>query len=1075
VTTRRKQDHETQPATTGGDGAAYIDTAVAVVPMGDLVGTTIDRYRVLARLGAGGMGEVYRAYDPALDRKVALKVLPPLDDAHHASFEARLRREAQALAKLDHANVVGVYDVGLAEHSVFVAMQLVDGTTVAEHLQAKPRTTREVLELFAAAGRGIAAAHDAGIIHRDVKPSNMLVDKTGRVYVSDFGLARGADEVDAASSHMGGLLHAQMTHAGHVLGTPVYMSPEQHAGEPATARSDQYSFCVSLWEALYREHPFAGVEWTPAAVARMALDEVLQPSRRGGVPARVERALRRGLRHDPAARWPSMIEVVDEIAPRSRSGWIWGAVALVGIAAAVLLTAWLMKAPDRSKICASEADKVHAVWPGKRVPISDPAMAANLDAYAGELASLRVDACEASDASTPLQLRCLDDALHALDDFVGDFATGADAQYLARQLPALADCSSSAQAMLAPIPPGASTKVETIRLTLSRARVIRAIGNGHKAAPSVDAAVADARALGYAPVTAEALLVRAELLDDKLDPEAGTLASEAAEIAVTAHADRTAARAYTLAAVEAADRADFTRLDVLVPVARAAAVRVGTPDVLAAFDHAASRAAIAEARYGDAQALCIEALAQAARTSTATWEADKQHDAVLDDAYGCFSELMIGRGALRAGMPWVSAWLAHLKAAFQSAKPIAGFGALRAKLELDYHAGDYARAADGIRYQMAGVEVTTGIDKGVATFDDVATMERMYRDAGQRSAAVVEARALLAIAKANPLDARRQLVAEIVRGDVAALTDDRATMYTHYATALAGADKLFRPDDDRRAEIRFRIAQAYAQDGAADRADALFVEALAIWQRTGSPHRFDAMAERAALREEQGDCAGAVAGLSGAVHGIEDRLARARAKFELAVCVDITGDRAKARELIGAVATDIGPSSPELAQLAADWLVTHAEVAADDVQWATSVRAVSSEFGADKWSAKQALGQPDVFPRSGDVPQAWASKEADTGSEFVELGFAPIRARGIRIYETFNPGAIASVEAIAESGAHIKAFEAAAPTPAPPASRATTIDLPCTAERIIAVRITLASARVPGWNEIDAVGLVPCR
>jgi|GEM_PF-3455876 len=771
-----------------------------------------------------------------------------------------------------------------------------------------------------------------------------------------------------------------------------------------------------------------------------------------------------------------MIELVDEIAPRSRAGWAWGAVALVGIAGAVLLTAWLMKAPDRAKLCASEAAKVRAVWPGKRVPISDAAMATNLDAYAGELATMRVEACEANDAPTlALQLRCLDDAVRALDDFVGDFATGPDAQYLARQLPPLADCSSSAQAMLAPIPAGASTKVETIRLALSRARVIRAIGNGHKVAPSVDTAVTDARALGYAPVTAEALLVRAQLLDDKLDPEAGAVAAEAAELAVTAHADRTAAKAYTLAVVEAADRGDFARLDVLVPVARAAAVRVATPEVLASFDHAASRAATAEARYGEANALCVDALAQIARTSTTTWEAEKDRDAVLDDAYGCFTELWIGRGSLRAGMPWVVAWLAHLQTAFQAAKPIAGFGAQRARLELDYHAGGYAKAVEGIRYQMAGVEVTTGIDKGVATFDDIATMERMYRDAGQRSGAVVEARELLAIAKANPLDARRRIVTEVVRGDLAALTDDRAAMYTHYATALADADKLFRPDDDRRAEIRFRIAQAYAQDGAGERADELFEQALAIWQRTGSPHTFDALAERAALREEQGDCATAIATFARAVDGIEDRLARARARFELAICVDIKGDRAKARTVVGAVARDAGPYSPELGQLAADWLVTHAESSADDVQWANAVRAVSSEFGADKWSAKQALGQPDVFPKSGDVPQAWASKESDAGTEYVELGFAPIRARGIRIYETFNPGAVASVEAIAESGAHVKAFETAAPTAAPPASRATTIDMPCTTERIIAVRITLASARVPGWNEIDAVGLVPCR
>src|SRR5262249_25392245 len=169
---------ETQPSSTSGD----------------LTGTTVDRYRILGRLGAGGMGVVYAAFDPALDRKVALKMLPQLTVDHHAALEARsrlearLRREAQALAKLDHPNVVGGFDVGLTEDNVFVTMQLVDGTTLDDYIRTTKPSPRQILGLFTAAGAGLAAAHEAGLVHRDVKPSNILVDRKGHAFIGDFGL-----------------------------------------------------------------------------------------------------------------------------------------------------------------------------------------------------------------------------------------------------------------------------------------------------------------------------------------------------------------------------------------------------------------------------------------------------------------------------------------------------------------------------------------------------------------------------------------------------------------------------------------------------------------------------------------------------------------------------------------------------------------------------------------------------------------------------------------------------------------------------------------------------------------------
>ncbi|HEX8821716.1 MAG TPA: protein kinase, partial [Archangium sp.] len=209
-------------------------------------GTAVGRYLVLEKLAAGGMGVVYAAYDPELDRRVALKLLRATAlglDAEEG--RQHLLREAQAMARVSHPNVVPVYDVGTFDQQVFLAMELVEAQTLRQWMQAAPRTWRQVLALFLDAGQGLAAAHAAGVVHGDFKPENLLVGTDGRIRITDFGLAHTATPGEDATPVTGG--------------TPAYMAPEQLAsGARANARTDQFSFCVSLYEALYGERPFAG-------------------------------------------------------------------------------------------------------------------------------------------------------------------------------------------------------------------------------------------------------------------------------------------------------------------------------------------------------------------------------------------------------------------------------------------------------------------------------------------------------------------------------------------------------------------------------------------------------------------------------------------------------------------------------------------------------------------------------------------------------------------------------------------------------------------------------------------------
>jgi serine/threonine protein kinase len=274
------------------------------------------------------MGEVYAAYDPDLDRRVALKLIHPDLAARDSRAGDRLLREAQVMARLAHPNVVVVHDVGQVEGRVFIAMEFVEGVTLSAWLGEKTRSWPEIIDAFVQAGRGLAAAHRAGIVHRDFKPQNVMIGSDGVVRMVDFGLAQwsGADDIASEPSLREAPPDAALTLTGERLGTPLYMAPEQSAGAAVDARSDQFSYCVSLYWALFGTHPFGATQ--------------IDRPRAG--PAWVRRALVRGLSKNPSTRWGSMDQLLAALGRdrarrrRAISGFvgILAACAIVGVAAA---------------------------------------------------------------------------------------------------------------------------------------------------------------------------------------------------------------------------------------------------------------------------------------------------------------------------------------------------------------------------------------------------------------------------------------------------------------------------------------------------------------------------------------------------------------------------------------------------------------------------------------------------------------------------------------------------------------------------------------------------------------------
>ena len=294
-------------------------------------GTQLGRYTQLERLGAGAMGVVYRAEDGKLGRRVALKLLKRPDP----ELTTRLEREARAMAQVTHPNVVAIYEVGVADGATYIAMELVEGTSL-RGWQGTPRSIVEILEAYAAAGRGLAAAHAAGIVHRDFKPDNVLVGTDGRVRVTDFGLAAARPTAGGLPSS---LVDVNLTSAGTVLGTPAYMAPEQFTGGNVDPRTDQFNFCVALYAALYGTRPFAGKSF-PELGDNVCDGRMTPPPARSRVSSALRAIVVRGLSVKPGDRFPTMDHLLAELGRDRARPWRLAAIATAAIAAGLAL--WLV-------------------------------------------------------------------------------------------------------------------------------------------------------------------------------------------------------------------------------------------------------------------------------------------------------------------------------------------------------------------------------------------------------------------------------------------------------------------------------------------------------------------------------------------------------------------------------------------------------------------------------------------------------------------------------------------------------------------------------------------------------------
>ncbi|HLL85139.1 MAG TPA: serine/threonine-protein kinase [Longimicrobium sp.] len=540
-------------------------------------GDSLDRYIVLERLGVGGMGVVYAAFDPQLDRKVALKLLRPDARGPTDEHRARLLHEAQALARLSHPHVVTVYEAKPVGEQLFVAMELVDGTTAAQWLESVPRPWHEVLDVFLKAGQGLLAAHEAGLVHRDFKPANVLIGKDGRVRVTDFGLARLEEREDSSRMPLEETPpghEESLTRTGAMVGTPAYMAPEQWDRQPADARSDQFSFCVALYEGLYGSRPFQG-EGLQALGEAVRLGEVPPAPRRSKVPHRVRRVLLRGLEVEPHARYPSMRELLAELDRHPLSA---GRVALVAAAAGVLLALGAVignqRVDPRELVCRGAERHLADIWDdGRKEQVRSALLSTDtpyaqdawrtveraLDTYAQSWVSMHTDSCEAtrvrgerSEALMDLQMMCLERHardLKALTDlFIRTQGQSvANAAQAAYALPSLRECAETdalAAQVKRPKEPALLAKVEAVDHQLSEVRALAAANKHVPALEKAEAVAELARGLDHAPTRAEAFyqlgVLRMRTGEARQAQEA---LLEAAWAAQAGHHDRLAARA----------------------------------------------------------------------------------------------------------------------------------------------------------------------------------------------------------------------------------------------------------------------------------------------------------------------------------------------------------------------------------------------------------------------------------------------------------------------------------------------------------------------------------------------------
>ncbi len=536
-------------------------------------GDKVGRYVLREVLGRGAMGVVYTAHDPELDREVAVKLVRAGRGAPDPELQARLLAEAQAMARLAHPNVVAVFDIGTVEAGVYLAMELVTGRTLEQWLET-PRTWREILAVFLQAAAGLEAAHGAGIVHRDFKPDNVLIDASGRVFVTDFGLARiamkGPADVLAADSWAASDL--RRTRAGSVIGTPAYMAPEQLFALPdVDHRADVFAFGAALYKALYGRRAYPA-ETLPELERLLAVGKPAEPPP-SKVPGFVRRAVMKALAGDAAARFQTMHALADALRkdPVKRALKVALPVAAIGLAVGTIaVVSHLTSAPLRG--CRASALAGPALWSddvksraehafiesGKaHAPDTFRTTSAALEGHLAAWAEARVAACDAthdegvqSEALLDLRLGCLDQRLGVVKALVEALASPTpaavdNATEAVSRLQSPAICAET-ERLLARVPPPAdpssAAKVKEAEATLAKAEAARLTGEWAQAKTLAESARSLAAEARYAPPEAEALTLLGEVGLVTGDLPASRAAYETAvPLAVEGGDERTAA------------------------------------------------------------------------------------------------------------------------------------------------------------------------------------------------------------------------------------------------------------------------------------------------------------------------------------------------------------------------------------------------------------------------------------------------------------------------------------------------------------------------------------------------------
>ncbi|MEM7153698.1 MAG: serine/threonine-protein kinase [Myxococcota bacterium] len=502
-----------------------------------------DRFVIVSHRGAGAMGVVYEAMDNTLERRVAIKLCRA---GRTAKQDARMWREARAMARLSHPNVITVHEVGHYSGRVYIAMELVDGGTVRDWL-GTPRKWRDVLRVFIQAARGLAAAHDVGLIHGDVKPANMLHGSDGRVRIADFGLARGTQDdesgvetLSGVSGRSGERLPLDEPATKSQVGTPGYIAPEQFGDEIVDERVDQFSFCVSLFEGLWGKRPFQGLSMAELYLAT-SRGEIEYPEPRVEVPRWVRELVERGLRPDPTERFTSMNDLVAALeadpAKARRRG-----LAVGGVIVALGATAWISSSlSDGPSPCADVEAAIEAHWNADRKTqldakfrevgptIAEPTssrVADTLDAYAGSWAEQRTEACRAtrvrgeqSESLLDLRIACLDRRATELASVMQQLET-ADVEVMVRvdellaSLGPLGSCADTTllQAQV-PLPedPADREAAESMQAEAMRISAASAAARGRGEESHARALLQRAEALGHAPTLADARIALASV------------------------------------------------------------------------------------------------------------------------------------------------------------------------------------------------------------------------------------------------------------------------------------------------------------------------------------------------------------------------------------------------------------------------------------------------------------------------------------------------------------------------------------------------------------------------------------